>query len=799
MKFIYILLIAFTAANPLFSQTFTVSGTVTDEDGLPVEFANVILTTVTSDEAIGAVTDRNGMFAINAVANNYTLSISFIGYESHRIEIGADKDTDIGIVQLKINKQLLQEVTVVGQRALFERKIDRLVFNVENSMAATSSDIMDVLRVVPGLRVTDEQISMISKGIMIVTLNDRVIPLSGESLTNYLKGISPMTIKNIEVITNPPARYSAEGNAGVINIVLKRAVNDSWNLTLRSAYRKPVVGSGGNAGADFNYKKNRLSAFMNTTFQKGNSDSYPLNTIYYPTEEWKETTSTTWRQRFFSANTGADYNINDRWRVGAMYFVNMVSNPRGITETNTSIFDSDDGLRESKISTHENSQSFAMHSGNINNMIKFNTSGKSLSIDFDFFNISSLGSFNNSGESFGGNNNLIPNSHFANDSRNKGNHENYSTKIDMNLPLVWINLSFGGRYSFTKIKNDFLFRDITSVNPIIDPNFTNLFSYSENIQAVYISGNRRITDKLYAQAGLRMENTATKGYSQTMDETNRRSYLEFFPTAYLQYKFNDAQSVVLNYGRRLNRPGFDTQNPFRSYINEYSYREGNPFLHPSFSHYVEMAYTKHPFECKIWHLRTTGEIVNFPFLDAVTQEVRHTPINGFNFQKTGMTTSYNFNRFWWWSSSNNAEINYVHKMATEKETEAPLNTFSATLFTGNDFMLNRKRTLSLNLGGTYWFPYVDGAARTNATYMLRGGFRARLLDENLVLALNVADIFNTGRFRKTVESNGIKYLHDFSKMTSRVVTLSVSYRIGNRQVSAIRRLAGNQEERERSL
>lgn len=799
MKYICTLLIAFAATVPLFSQTFTISGTVEEENGTPVEFANVTLTPIDSAQIVDAVTDRNGKFAIAAVPNNYTLSISFIGYESHRIELKIDKNTDIGPIQLKVNKQLLQEVTVVGQRALFERRIDRLVFNVENSMAATSSDIMDVLRVVPGLRVSDDQISMISKGSMIVTVNDRVIPLSGESLTNYLKGISPMTIKSIEVITNPPARYSAEGNAGIINIVLKRAVNDSWNLTLRSMYRKPVVGSGGNAGADFNYKKNRLSAFMNTTFQKANSNSYPQNTIYYPTEEWKEATTTIWRQRFFSLNTGADYDVSDRWRIGVMYFVNKVSNPGGISETNTTIFDSGNELKESKISLRENSQRFTMHSANINSFIKLNTSGKSLSIDLDYINIHSLGSLNNSGDSYNPDNAIIRSSHFANDSRHKGNHESYSAKTDISLPLAWANLSMGVRYSFTEINNDFLLHNIISGNPVIDPNLTNLFRYRESIHAAYISGNRRITDKLYLQAGLRMENTATEGYSKTMNETNRKNYLQFFPTAYLQYKFNDKRSVVLSYGRRLSRPSFATQNPFRSYINEYSYSEGNPYLLPSFSHYLEMAYTIYPFECKIWYLRTTGEIVNFPFLDAETQVVRYVPINGFNFRRTGITASYNFNKFWWWNSSSNAEIYYVHKTAAIEETGAPLNTFSATLFTGNDIMLNRNKTLIFNIGGTYWFPYVNGAARTDATYMIRGGFRARLLDENLTLALNVIDIFNTGRFRQTEESNGIKYLHDFSRMTSRVITLSVSYRIGNRQISTLRRMAGNQEERERSM
>jgi hypothetical protein len=482
-----------------------------------------------------------------------------------------------------------------------------------------------------------------------------------------------------------------------------------------------------------------------------------------------------------------------------MYFVNKVSNPRGISETNTTVFDSGNGLRESKISVHENSQRFTMHSGNINSLIKIDTLGKSLSIDLDYINIGSLGVLTNSGDSYDSDNVLIPHSHVANDSRHKGNHESYSAKADINLPLSWINLSMGGRYSFTEINNDFLFHNILSGNPVIDPNFTNLFRYRESIQAAYISGNRRITDKLYVQAGLRMENTVTEGYSQTMNETNRRSYPEFFPTAYLQYKFNDQRSVVLSYGRRLGRPDFATQNPFRSYVNEYSYSEGNPYLRPSFSHYMEIACTTYPFECKIGRLHTAGEIVDFPFLDAATQVVRRAPVNGFNFQRTGMTTSYNFNKLWWWNSSSNAEIYYVQKTATVEEADAPLNTFSATLFTGNDFMLNRNKTLIFFIGGTCWFPYVDGAARTDATCMIRGGFRARLLNDNLTLGLIAVDLFNTGRFRQTEKSNGNRYIRDVSRITSRVITLSVSYRIGNRKISAIRRQAGNQEERERSF
>jgi len=177
----------------------------------------------------------------------------------------------------------LKEVNVVARRKLFIRKNDRLIFHIENIINHSGSNAFEALRMTPGVQVQEDQISMTAKSNVTVTINDRFIPLSGESLSAYLKGIPTASIKTIEVITAPSARYDAEGNSGIINIVLKTATNDSWNLNLRGSYTQATYPQG-NAGADFNFKIRKLSFFSGFTYDYRQTYYKMKNSIFYGDE-----------------------------------------------------------------------------------------------------------------------------------------------------------------------------------------------------------------------------------------------------------------------------------------------------------------------------------------------------------------------------------------------------------------------------------------------------------------------------------------------------------------------------------
>ena len=432
----------------------------------------------------------------------------------------------------------LKEVTVTAKKPLFVRKTDRLVFNVENSIINTGGDAMEALRITPGLKVQNDQISMIAKSSMLVTVDDRVIPLSGEALVSYLKSIPTSSVKSIEVITTPPAKYDAEGNSGIVNIVLKKSMTDSWNLTLNASYTQATFPDG-KLGADFNYKKNRLSLVASFSTSAGKDFYQMKNLIYYPDETWVVTSPFKRRYKSIRGNIGIDYEINKNWTIGAVYFGHGSYNPLRKDSITTRIFDMSDELTSYMIGNRDSKYRSTIHSFNIHSIHKLDSVGKKLSVDFDYFISNSLDSDNNYGESYYPNRAEIVDTYYANTSRNDGKVSNFSTKVDLELPFSWANVNFGGKLSFSQNDNDYMFYNNASGILVVDSSQTNTYRYRENIQALYVSASRAIAKKLEAQVGLRMENTVTEGYSKTANQTDKNNYLKWFPTAYLTYRFND--------------------------------------------------------------------------------------------------------------------------------------------------------------------------------------------------------------------------------------------------------------------
>ena len=791
-----ILFIALTATTPLFAQTFTVSGTVKNGDGAPFEFANVVLTAAEAGTVTGVVTEQDGRFAITIAPNSYTLTISFIGYKTHTAEIIVDTHIDLGAILLLPDAEMLGELTIIGRRALFERRVDRLVFNVESAVAITGGNAIDALRIVPGVRVDpNDQISMIARGNMIVTVDGRILPLSGDQLIAYLRNLSTESIQSIEVIHNPPARYSAEGNAGIINIVMKRSLRDSWNLSVRNstrAFREFQLAS--SPGIDFNFRQNRLSLFASVSVNQGSTLTEENHRIYYPTETWVRT-SPNRRGKWlsFGGNAGFEYRVTDSWRIGGSYSNWIATNPPTTNHTTTTIYDNvSEQIRVIQQATNFAERSLQTHSANLNSVINLDTLGRILSVDFDYFRGSTNDLFRFTNDTYDNNNNFISGSHIGNQNTNDGVGVNYSARIDLELPLQWLHLNVGGRFASTQQESDFRFYNTTTGNPVLDENQSNVFSFRENTQAAFISARKEITERFHVQAGLRIEHTSTESHSRTMDQRNQNSYTSFFPTAFFLYRFNDTRALSLTYGRRINRPNFFWMNPFRIYSNPYDFREGNPFLQPVFANNLELSFTTGRFEHRVWFTHITDDIAFFPIIDEATQVIRRTPMNFIDFFSVGFSETAHFTPFWWWSSHNNAVIYYIQKNSRIPESLPRLDIVSSNIRSNNDFMLNRNRTLVLSIGIYYEFPQIHDFERVDQIFNLYGGIRHNLLDNNLTLAFTANDILRTSNPVSRMESNGIRATFHFPG-ANQFFGLSATYRIGNRNIWTQRR-AGSEEQ-----
>ncbi|WP_431214033.1 carboxypeptidase regulatory-like domain-containing protein [Puia sp. P3] len=309
------LLIGLAPASSATPGQTSLKGRVTDNGNNPVGFANVSLKG--GETAVNTVSDSLGRYSFsNLKPQNYTLVISFLK-SARTMTIQLNHDTTIDAA-LDVSEKSLAGVTVSGRKPLIERKVDRLVFNVDNSVAATGGDGLDVLKITPGVKVTDDQLQIIGKSTLKVMVNGKFVQLSGDNLIAYLRSLPASSIQSIEVITTPPAKYEAEGNSGLVNIVLKTARLDSWNASVRgSLTQNSLLGYG--AGGRIDYQKGRLSLFAdagNAEYQKTN---HYHNEIYYPVQTWSSDRATPSSFKNTYARVGIDYALTHRWSVGGQY------------------------------------------------------------------------------------------------------------------------------------------------------------------------------------------------------------------------------------------------------------------------------------------------------------------------------------------------------------------------------------------------------------------------------------------------------------------------------------------------
>ena len=274
------LLLIILFQNQVFSQ-IKISGQIKNEKNNPVEFIEIQLQNKDSIIFKSELTNAEGKFILETEKGEYSLLVRQLGGIYHKQKINVNQDTYIGIINITEKEQQLQEVVITSKKKLIEKKVDRLVFNVENSISASGGDAIDALKLTPRVKVQNEQISMIGKSGMLIMIDDRIIQLSGDDLINYLKTLKSDDIKSIEVITNPPAKYNAEGNSGILNIKLKKAKNDAWNASVRTLYQQASYPTGA-FGTGYNLQKNKITLTTNFTYSDGSNAPFESSVINYP-------------------------------------------------------------------------------------------------------------------------------------------------------------------------------------------------------------------------------------------------------------------------------------------------------------------------------------------------------------------------------------------------------------------------------------------------------------------------------------------------------------------------------------
>lgn len=790
-----LLLLAICGCNALWAQQ-VVTGHITDAKHNPLSFVTVVLQSARDSTILGTeLTDTAGNYRITApVAASTLLKVIAPGYRQQAIPLTDTTSPSLTLdLTLSASGTALSGVTVSAAKPLIERRADRSIFNVANSAAAVGSDAFEALKRAPGIRVTNNQVSIAGKSTVNVLINDRLVQVSGDELVALLRSIPADNLSRIEIITTPPAKYDAAGNAGLINIVTKKQQKNGLNGSVTAGVTQRTM-TGGGLNANFNFRHNKLNVFGT-----GNAFRFAVQpdvnvTTRYADQTWVQHNDATELNVFNRMVVGADYNLNDRMVIGGQYTIGNGGSEFYADQLVTArAFNLHTGNVDSVIRTWASfSDRGFRNAANLNYEWKIDSSGRKLSIDLDYFNRR------------GQNQRGFTTRHFLNneaptgiESTNRTSGKQIvdirSAKADITWPSSFAQLSFGGKVSFIHNTSDNLFQYLQDSTFQTDLNKTNEFDYQENTQALYLSAQKTL-GKWELQLGLRGEYTQTKGYSATLNQTNTNNYFQVFPTAYIQYKPNDDHAFNLNYSRRIDRPSFWNMNPFRTYFTATSYEQGNPFLQPSFSNNIELGYllrSKYSFMLYAQFIDRMN--TNLSVIDTSTKSYYFTQGNAGSVANYGMSFNLTLNPAKWWECllTGNAYYSQFHSAYYDSGNPVSYSRPAFFVETENTFTLNKAKTLLTELGLSYYSRQLSDFDIQRSYYTTNIGFKALLAKKQLILALSFNDLLRSDRWVVDNQYNGTLQENYYDE---RLVRLALTWKFGNSGIKDKReRATGNDD------
>lgn len=780
-----------------------VKGKVTDKTGSPLAGVNVVMLLDSNKKLAKAeLTDDRGEYSISNMADGvYVLKATLFGYDNYtsdQITVSGG-DVNVPVIVMKEKDNTLNEVSVQSTKPLIEIRSDKIIVNVENSIVNAGSSAMEVLSRSPGVNVDqNDNISLKGRQGVQIWIDGKQTPMSGQDLANVLKSMPASAIDKIELISNPGARYDAEGVAGIINIKTKKDQRLGLNGSVNGSYAQGVYPKYG-GGFSMNYRNKKVNINANYNYNKRVGFNHlKLYRQFYNGEDrlyaYNQNNYTVFPFETHGASLGLDYSISKKTTVGASVNGNLggfLSRANNFTntegeESNVKLYDFyTKGSNDSKWNNYA-INGFLRHT--------FDSSGKELSIDIDHaaYRSHSNQNFTTNYVDYDTDNaNNIPD--YIQETDLKGHTQIRAFKADYTNPLK-NNARFetGVKTTYVTADSDPKYYDKSSGTPMLDMSRTNHFIYYENINAAYVNYNKEWT-KWGMQLGLRMENTNAIGDQITMKQRFDMSYVQLYPSLAFTYHLPKEHDMNLTLSRRIERPNYEQLNPFKFFIDKTTYREGYPYLYPASSYSAELSHifkqrfiTTFTYSYALNHI--TEVIQPSDVEDSVTVQTNKN-IKHMTF--IGLSGSYNTQITKWWNNVSN--INIFHAQYVGNIANTPLNngSFALQLYTTNSFVLGKDLSseLSLNYQGKQIYGYMD----VNPVWSLNFGLQKNFLKKTLTVRLNAQDIFWRGFPSATSTYNN--YKEDFvARRDTRQFSVAVTYRFGKKTVAPVRRRTGGAED-----
>lgn len=784
----FLILLSLSISGESWGQSLKVKviGKIQDEQtNDPLAYASIrLFKSADSSFVSGAITDETGGFVVEVPSGNYYSLTEFIGYKSKKtsgvnIRSGA-ANHDMGVIKMKASARNLEEVTVQAERSSMELSLDKKVFNVGKDLANAGGTAVDVLTNVPSVAVDVEgNVSLRGSGNVRILIDGKpsgLVSIKGGSGLQQLQG---STIERIEIITNPSARYEAEGMGGIINIVLKKERKEGFNGSFDIITGHPTNYG---AAANVNYRKNKLNFFINYMMSFRNTPGH--NFVY---QETYRNDSTLIMERDMhtklkgmnnSARGGIDYYFNPKnvltgsytWRTskGKRFstldykdYLFSLSNPTGITRRT-----------QDETETEPNSEY------SITYRKTFDKKGRELTADVRY-----LDNWENSDQYYH-ENIYKPDGSASGIPSLLQRAVNFETEKQLLFQLDYVHpfgkdgkIETGLRSSSRDMTNDYT---VTQENEQGGwdqlPNLTNDFLYEENINAAYaILGNK--LSKLSYQVGLRGEWTGVRTELRTTREVNDRSYANLFPSVHVTYDLAKQNAVQLSFSRRVRRPQYNDLSPFATYSDNRNYWSGNPDLNPEFTNVFEGGHIKYmekgSVTSSIYYRHTNGKITSIRRVqdngNSYTRPENLGSENAYGVELTASTVPYKWLKL-------DGSANFFRAITDGKSVDEDFHSDTYSWFVRMMSRFTLWKTTDLQLRGNYEAPQQTPQGRRKALAVLDLAASRDILKGNGTLTLSVIDVFNSRKFRTITEGANF-YARNSSQGRLRQINLTLNYRL----------------------
>jgi len=751
----------------------------------PVSFATVALLRARNGGQVArTVTDSLGGFNLTVNAGDtFLLAVSHVGYLTERSPVFNPDTAKEGVlyfsIRLNRNATQLKDVEVT-KMPVIERKLDRVVVRVDNNIVASGESVIELLRTLPGIVVDGaSNVYIKGKSDIRVMIDGRESYLKGEQLKTMLASMPANNIQKVEIFSNPPARFAAEGAGGVINLITKNRETPGVSGNIYSSFAQGKYNRTA-AGGLVNYKNKRLmitgsydlvhgTGFFNDDEKRRFLSNSPVITFHQETH--RPTTST---NHYYKA--GFDYSIARNQNI-AVSFDGTVSDLRKPYDATLKVYHDPTAIDSSWTINNFTRSHYTNTNLNADYTLRIDTTGQILTANYSHlqFNTRDTNSYHSL---FFNNNGGNPRSPQMDGSYNKATVRVDAYKLDYkrNLPGK-VLLETGLKYTSSVTDNDIAFYTFQNGAYKKDSTRTNHFIYTENIAAAYISAQKNFK-KLDVQVGLRYEDTRAKIDLVTDTLVIRRHLESLFPTLFLEYRISDNHKLNYTSGRRIKRPDYAALNPFAFYYDPFSYSTGNPYLLPQYTLTNELTYTyKNDYSLSMGYSVTNHQINEITVQNDSSKMVVYQMENLNSYKNLYVELYVPWKITKWWNTS--ADVNVTYSSITGNAAYGVFSNKRTGITVSNNHNFTIAKLYSAQANLLYYGPSAYGVTVYKGRGRLSLGVKRSFLKKNLTVGLRVTDLFYSDKVATTTKAlNQDIYLRTVRDTRRVGITLTYNFRSG---------------------